>query len=171
MRNLSQNPPLKEGSQDRYCPDLPLPAYKYIPGKGPKDEHRQDIPQIKMADLPPERWKENQAYLYGIDLYHHDYFYEAHEVWEALWHKVGHHTDQGKFLKAMIQLAAARLKISMGQEAPARRLLSSLRRLLGEILQKSPTSHWMGIDLKNLLDVCEEKSFEKVRGIRLQLRE
>ena len=37
--------------------------------------------------FPPESWRENADYLYGVDLYNHGYLWEAHEAWEGLWHK------------------------------------------------------------------------------------
>ena len=82
-------------------------------------------------------------YLAGILFFNEGDYFEAHEVWEALWHKVGHHTTQGRFLKALIQLAAAQLKIRMGEEKPARRLLGTLVKILEEILPQTPGGQWM----------------------------
>jgi hypothetical protein len=153
----------------RHCPHLSLPAYRYIPGKGPKDEKRKDIPSIKIEVLPPERWRENEAYLYGIDLYHVGFFYEAHEVWEALWHKVGHRTPQGQFLKALIQLAAAQLKHQMGEERPALRLLGTLQKILIALSVTTKEDLWMGLNLKKLIDECGQNAFDKILKIRLEL--
>lgn len=119
---------------NRYIPHLPLPAYAYIPGRMPKDEHRRDIPKIKTINISPKRWFENEAYVYGIDLFNHHYFYEAHEVWEALWMKVDRETVQGKFLKGLIQLAASRLKVLMGEAKPAERLSLKARELFQIVL-------------------------------------
>ena len=30
-------------------------------------------------------WKDNEDYLFGIDLYNYHYYWEAHEAWEGLW--------------------------------------------------------------------------------------
>lgn len=119
---------------NRYCPHLPLPDYRYVPGQMQKDEHRRDIPKIKTINISPKKWFENEAYIYGIDLFNHDYFYEAHEVWEALWMKVDRETVQGKFLKGLIQLAASRLKILMGETKPAERLSLKARELFQVVL-------------------------------------
>jgi len=138
----------------RLCPHLPLPSYRYIPGQGPKDEHRDDLPRVKVEDLPPERWTENQAYLYGMDLYHHEFFYEAHEVWEQLWHKVGHKTVQGQYLKALIQLAALRLKLLLKQPRPAERLRGSAQNGLNRVLESGQCDGeglFMGIPIPKLL--------------------
>ena len=119
---------------NRYCPQLPLPAYRYIPGQMQKDEHRRDIPKVKTINISPKKWFENEAYVYGIDLFNHGFFYEAHEVWEALWMKVDRETVQGKFLKALIQLAASRLKTLMGEAKPPERLSLKARELFQIVL-------------------------------------
>ena len=62
-------------------------------------------------------------YLYAVDLYNFGYWWESHEVFEALWHAAGHNTEQGHFFRALIQFAAANLKRSTGHWRPAERLL------------------------------------------------
>ena len=145
--------------QARLCPHLPLPAYRYIPGKGPKDEKREDIPKFKIQNLPPERWRENEAYLYGIDLYHQEYFYEAHEVWEALWHQVGHKTLGGNFLKALIQCAAVRLKLWQGEKSTAERMLKRIEELFESLVWSKvcgPKGEFMGMKIPSLLQDIRE---------------
>ena len=44
-------------------------------------------------------------------------------MFEGLWHAVGHKTEQGNFFQALIQLAAANLKRSVGAHASAQKLL------------------------------------------------
>ena len=61
-------------------------------------------------------------YLYGIDLYNFAYWWECHEVFEGLWHVTGHKTQQGIFFQAIIQLAAANLKLFLGNERAAQNL-------------------------------------------------
>ena len=125
---------------------LPLPAYRYVPGKGPKDEARKDIPSVETEALPPDRWHENEAYLYGADLFHCGYFYEAHEIWEALWHKVGHQTRQGNFLKALIQTAALQLKLLLGDKKTAKRLGERALALLKKVADEEQEPY-MGLPI------------------------
>ncbi len=136
----------------RYSPHLPLPLYRYIPGKGPKDEHRKDLPKIKKRDF-------SEAYRYGIDLFNHEFYYEAHEVWEELWHEVGHSTLQGKFLKALIQLSAIQLKLILQETKPAHRLQTSAQKLLEDILLSMHVKNFMGISLPDLIQ--QSRQFEK----------
>jgi uncharacterized protein len=80
--------------------------------------------------------------LYGIDLYNFGYWWECHEVFEGLWHAVGHDTEQGNFFQALIQLAAANLKRFLGNEQAAQKLArGGLARL-----QNLPQLY-MGIDI------------------------
>ena len=69
--------------------------------------------------LPPERWAECEDYLYGIDLYNHAYWWEAHEALEGLWIAVGKFSEQGQFLQGVIQVAAGHLNRFMGKEPGA----------------------------------------------------
>jgi predicted metal-dependent hydrolase len=84
-------------------------------------------------------------YLYGIDLYNYAYWWESHEIFEGLWHAVGHHTEQGNFFQALIQFAAANLKRFTGNHRAAGNLVTN-----GIVrLQKIPT-RYMGIDVARL---------------------
>jgi predicted metal-dependent hydrolase len=60
------------------------------------------------------------AFRWGIDLYHHGYFWEAHEAWEELWREA--EGPERELLAGLIQLAATALKIRGGQLEAARRL-------------------------------------------------
>lgn len=92
--------------------------------------------------FPTAHWQTSAEYLYGIDLYNYAYWWECHEIFEGLWHAVGHDTEQGNFFQALIQFAAANLKRFTGNEQAAQKLAcSGLARL-----QKLPQLY-MGIDV------------------------
>lgn len=137
--------------------ERPFPSYRYLPGRSP---HPRNSPQghaYGQADprpvrLPPERWYEAQDYLYAIDLYNHGYWWESHEVFEGLWHAAGHHTVEGQFYRALIQLCAASVKAAVGQPAPAHRLLArGLHRL-----ERFP-EQFMGLDVEELVQTIRER--------------
>lgn len=148
----------------RYLNHLSLPDYRYIPGKGPKDEQRKDIPKFELIPLSEENWKENEAYLYGVDLFNHEFYYEAHEVWEELWHVTGHDTLEGKFLKAMIQLSAIQLKVSLQEKKPAERLRHSACKILLDLslAEEVVATHYMGFSLHHFIKTLEEGNIPKV---------
>lgn len=68
----------------------------------------------RATSLSTANWKTAPHYLYGIDLFNHGYWWEAHATWEELWHASGHQTDTGRFLQALIQCAGALFKHSQG---------------------------------------------------------
>ena len=113
----------------------PFPPYRYVPGKSPHPRrdpqgHGYGLPEPRPPAFPPEEWPRSEDYLYGIDLYNFAYWWECHEIFEALWHACGQKTEQGRFVQAIIQIAAGNLKHSAGAGEPAKRLwLSGLARL------------------------------------------
>jgi len=114
----------------RYLPARAFPAYAFLPGSGahPTRDPRghsfgRDEEEPRYFEVA--RWRENEDYLYGIDLYNHGYLWEAHEAWEGIWHKAKGDKPQASFLQGLIQCTAACLKIPMEQP----RGLDSLSRL------------------------------------------
>ena len=67
------------------------------------------VPQ-RIAPPDPDRWRECRDYLRGLDLFNYGYYWEAHEVWEGLWHAVGRGGLLGDFFKGLIKLSAAGVK-------------------------------------------------------------
>lgn len=81
----------------RLLPQVPLPARPYLPGQGPRPELEG-----------PDPW------LWGIDLFNHGFYWEAHEVWEGLWQVSLKQAPEGLALRGLIQAAAACLKSLQG---------------------------------------------------------
>ncbi|MGH7168620.1 MAG: DUF309 domain-containing protein [Nitrospiraceae bacterium] len=81
----------------------------------------------------PDEWRSSEDYLYGIDLYNFAYWWECHEVFEGLWHAVGHKTLQGNFFQALIQVAAANLKRLLGAASPADNLARACLKRLAKV--------------------------------------
>jgi predicted metal-dependent hydrolase len=73
----------------------------------------QEISVRSLADLPFDK---NLDYLFGIDLFNQQYFWESHVYWEALWHKAGRKGETADFLKGLIKMGAAGVKLKMSQE-------------------------------------------------------
>ncbi len=138
---------------ERYAPARPLPPYAYLPG-GPlphptshPDGHSfSSAPETPAEYLEPRRWRENDDYLFGVDLYNHGYLWEAHEVWEGLWHRAKHDPVQADLLQGLIQCAAAALKVPMEQPGG----LAKLSRVGTERLERVAREggpDYMGLDL------------------------
>ena len=112
-------------ARPRYS-DAALPPYSYVPGftphpvsdpRGHMYGHRAATPNA----LDPQHWEESHAYRYGIDLFNHGFYWESHEAWESLWHAAGRQGPVAVWLKALIKLAAAAVKLREGNGAGALR--------------------------------------------------
>lgn len=95
-----------------------LPPYYFLPGKAKHPEKEGGYMhgrEIKCDPLSDKNYRNNETYLYGLDLFNLGYFWEAHVYWEALWNVVGRKGKTADMLKALIKLAAAGVKFRLGQ--------------------------------------------------------
>lgn len=107
-------------------PDLPrytqqdFPPYRYLPFQGedghphPRHDpagHSYHAEEEHLPHFTADDWTTCELYLYGIDLFNHGYWWEAHESLEAVWHAADQQkTLCGRFVQGLIQLAGAQLK-------------------------------------------------------------
>ena len=136
----------------RYAPARAFPPYAFLPGRDPHPTsdprgHSFGHPEEAAAYLPSARWRENEPYLFGVDLYNHGYLWEAHEAWESLWHVAKpRDATQAAYLQGLIQTAAAWLKIPMQQPAGVERLSKlALEKL--EHVARTAGDPYMALDL------------------------
>jgi uncharacterized protein len=104
----------------RYLPDLTFPPYAFIAPHRPhpiRDPagHMHGRPERIEPPLDPRAWVRSPAYLEGVDLFNHGYYWEAHEAWEALWNAAARVGPTAEFLKGLIKLAAAGVKVRQGE--------------------------------------------------------
>jgi len=123
-----------------------------VPGQTPHPRrnslgHSYGQPEPKPTPFSADQWQASEDYLYGIDLYNFAYWWECHEVFEGLWHAVGHNSEQGNFFQALIQLTAANLKSFLGSHAAAHNLFRS-----GIIRLQKVLPSYQGIDVPRLTE-------------------
>jgi hypothetical protein len=82
--------------------------------------------------------------LRGIVHFNRREFFEAHEVWEAIW--MESRRDRADFFKGLIQAAVAILHFSNGNLSGARKLYEGQKRLL---IAYAP--RFLGLDVQGLL--------------------
>lgn len=143
----------------RYAPELPLPPYAYVPGKLPhpiSDPRGHSYGQAAAPSLAPsEPWSESRAYRFGIDLFNHGYYWEAHEAWEAVWQAAGRSGDIADFLKGLIKLAAAGVKAREGNIAGIENHVLRAKMLLTHIQTKYADQPTFGhLHLDTLKQLC-----------------
>jgi hypothetical protein len=99
----------------RLATNLEFPRYAFVPGRNVHPRRAQ--PGAHGLSEPVD---EPTAIRFGVDLFNHGYFWEAHEVWETPWQQAAAGSDRKLFLQALIRLAAAALKLRVGNAAGVR---------------------------------------------------
>jgi uncharacterized protein len=138
--------------QPRLVPEIPFPAYPYIPGQNPRPQN----PHIPGVAIEPQRWWQNSTYLLGVDLFNAGYYWEAHEQFEGLWLAAGRKGVVADFFKALIKLAAAGVKQRMNQPASVRS--QALR--AAQLLRGVAEDRFLGLNLPELIAWAEAISKE-----------
>lgn len=150
----------------RYC-DRPFPAYRYVPGRSPHptrdaEGHCYGMHSTVPAGFAESAWCSSEEYLFGVDLFNHGYWWEAHEAWEGCWRAAGRDTFTGRFLQALIQTSAACLKKFLGQT-------KGMRLLAADALDKLPANadRYMGIPVRALRADIRARLLENAEGYPL----
>ena len=163
IATMTDEPP--EDRPPRLVPERPLPPYAYQPGRTPhptRDPGGHSYGEGSETPAPPDpaEWRACRDYLYGIDLFNHGYYWEAHEAWEGLWVACGRRGPTATYLQALINLAAAGFKARWGN---ARGMRANARTALElfEAAARHPAvepMRYMGLDVRALADFAERIS-------------
>lgn len=139
----------------RFMPAVDLPPYSYVPGQFPHPIHDpQGHSYGKTEPAEPvsdQTWPASIPYLSGIDWFNFGYYWEAHEIWESLWHGCGRTGIEADFIKGLIKLAAAGVKVREGQPEGVRRHARRAAQLFDQTAGRAadPLSY-MGLSLCEL---------------------
>jgi hypothetical protein len=121
-----------------------LPPYTHVPGRTP---HPINDPAGHSYGKPPDDsppptltdWRQSASLRHGAELFEAGYYWEAHETWEQAWVAAGRRGTIADFLKGLIKLAAAGVKIYEGQPTGVQRhatraaeLFTAVRQELGD---------------------------------------
>src|SRR5471030_3028677 len=122
---------------------LPLPRWAYVPGESADAEadhdtlwHAKALVPSRFRDFVPAR---HPALRYGIALNDAGYFWESHEVLEAVWAAAPQGGRERILLRACIQIANANLRLRMGKPHAAARLLGEALAELNELSVRKAT--------------------------------
>ena len=163
---MSTTPIIPPSLPPRYRPNRAFPPYTYVTGKYPhphSDPRGHSFGQSPQRVEPPsaENWRDCDAYLWGLDLFNHGYYWEAHELWEAVWMACGRKGASADFFKSLIKLAAAGVKAREGRVAGvrlhARRALALLQQARVAVLasQSAAPPRLFGLALDELIELAE----------------
>ena len=138
-----------------------LPARAHVPGTGSEPD-RPPLEAAKAMVLPvtvEKTWTTNHTYIYGFTLVRAGFYWEAHEVWEAVWLASRPNSRERSLLRALIQTANAKLKCRMQRPRAASRLIAEAQHELAE-LGVARGELVMGVDVFELLAELELHAVE-----------
>ena len=147
----------------RLVPDEPFPPYSYVNGMFPhpiRDPagHSFGVVPASCSMPDPNHWQDCRPYLYGLDLFNYGYYWEAHEVWEQIWHAAGRTGPIGSFIKGLIKLAAAGVKVREGRpdgvRSHARRAAELFSRVADQL--RPEQSSYFGLSLPRLIELATD---------------
>lgn len=120
----------------RWLPEKSFPPYAYLPGRQPHPVRDPAGHSYRVDPMPvaADSSLGSDVFLWGLDLFNHGYYWEAHEAWEGLWQVVDRGGPSRMLFKGLILLSAAGVKIREGKHAAAvrhaGRAAALLRRLM-----------------------------------------
>ena len=127
----------------RLVPHRALPEVAFLPGRG--EPPRRAGGEIKPLEAP--RWRDHEPYLFGCDLYEHDFPWEAHEEWEGAWAATPPGLEHA-LLAGLIQTAAASVQAHLGKWRGVQALTARARRNF----RAAGGPRMCGIDVRGLAD-------------------
>jgi predicted metal-dependent hydrolase len=116
-------------------PQFQLPPYTYVPGQS---RHPISDPQghsfgARHIECPPPDWQSLpicELFQQARQLFNAGYYWESHEAWEGVWNAAGRSGLVADFVKALIKLAAAGVKLREASPTGAQRHLTRAAELL-----------------------------------------
>ncbi len=152
----------------RYLPEIEFPPYSYVPGQAPHPvsdpagHSYEATTGDRESERPPaaltaDNWQTSPAYLFAVDLFNNGYYWEAHEEWEGAWHALGRTGTVADFLKGLIKLAAAGVKLLEGNAVGGARHASRAAELFQsvETATINEAGPFLGQSVPDLIRIAE----------------
>lgn len=147
----------------RFIPSWPFPPYIFIPGSNPHPKkvggHMEGLADPKTDPINILSPQESLFLRYSLDLYNHGYFWEAHVYFEALWNAHNRKGCVADFLKGMIKLSAAGVKLQLNQRLLAHEHFMRAKELL-EIVSSTEGEVFLGFNLTRIITELKEEKLE-----------
>lgn len=123
----------------------PLPAWQYVPGKNQR--HEEGFLDCIISQSPDEFEQVPQSvpWYFAKRLLQGAYFWEAHEVLEALWMQAPQNSREKSLLQGIIHLANGALKERMGRERAMERLKKEAELCFDRAYQRGGKTLLMGM--------------------------
>lgn len=140
----------------RLMPSHEVPRYTHVPGAGTPHPYRDprghsfDRKPLVTKALCEERWSENRSYLLGLDFFNMGFYWEAHDEWERLSKVTTLDTQESKFLKGLVKMAAAGMKVREESIHGVRRHAASAGEVFADVAAESDVDRYCGLDFTML---------------------
>jgi len=135
----------------RLLPSTELPRYTYVPGgevphpyrdpKGHSYQRKHPTPRA----LTAENWAENRSYLLALDFFNFGFYWESHEEWERLLRATGPDGLPGRFLKGLVKLSAAGVKVRERSIHGVRRHAASAGEVFADVAAEVADDGYCGL--------------------------
>ena len=135
----------------RLLPAVEIPRYTHIPGSGTPHPfrdprgHSYDRKPLHTRPLIEPRWAENRSYLFGLDLFNLGFYWESHDEWDRLLKATVGDPLEAKFLKGLIKLAAAGMKVREESIHGVRRHAASAGEVFADVAAESDVDSYCGL--------------------------
>lgn len=136
----------------RLLPSIELPGYTYVPGtetphpiRDPRG-HSYGRKVKHVTPLDADAWADNRHYLLALDQFNSGYYWESHEEWERLWRVAGAETLVGRFLKGLVKLSAAGVKVREKSIHGVRRHAASAGEVFADVAAEVGTERYCGLE-------------------------
>ena len=132
--------------------EFPLPSYAHLPGRN--DRHPEGFADSIIKTIPDLVRSEDCEQLPALDhallLIEKEYYWEAHEVLEAIWIRTPRNSREFHLLKGIIHVANGGLKARMDRPAAVSRLKELADESFHRSYQNASVATVLGITLSDV---------------------
>jgi hypothetical protein len=135
----------------RLLPGVELPEYTYVPGTDTPHPfrdlrgHSYGRKNRTTKPLDADAWADSRSFLLSVDYFNCGYYWEAHDEWDRLWRASGPDTTVGRFLKGLVKLAAAGVKVRENSIHGVRRHAASAGEVFADVAAESESDLYCGL--------------------------
>lgn len=140
----------------RLLPSADLPNYTFVPGtetphpiRDPKG-HSHGRKGRTLKPLVAKSWSENRSFLLALDYFNLGFYWEAHDEFDRLQRVSGPDSTVGRFLKGLVKLSAAGLKVRECSIHGVRRHAASAGEVFADIAAEIGTDRYCGLEFTML---------------------
>ena len=136
----------------RLLPSAELPRYAHIPGTGTPHPYRDPRGHSHNRKSPApkgvseDNWAENRSYLMGLDFFNLGFYWEAHDEWERLLKIADAESLVARFLRGLVKLAAAGIKVREESIHGVRRHAASAGEVFADVAAEADVESFCGMN-------------------------